>query len=351
MKNRYFKNCHHLSPALALLGMATLATPVAAVPTLDMLAGAYAGLFSNGVKYDQIGGSTQQLADGSYITRKGCTPSSSNPGNPAQLTGDCFAFDPALVPAPTHWYQRPNNYTYAASQIYTNYGVNKARSWSTGITGSLYPGEENLQFVYVGEALSEYREEISYFGAAPTPVTFNLRLHAAWNDSGRFSLAIGRPFDNPDGTNYADAVYDNCAPMSTSCAGRYEPSLSSNQFYVAGNDAANTNGMVDQLISFTMMLNAYDPLAEFISPINPFMVSLHTFAYGSGAEIDAFNTVTLDSIIVQPGVSLTFGSGTRYNVRVAGDPAVPPNGVPEPGAPLLLLTGLAAMWGTRRMRK
>ena len=66
------------------------------------------------------------------------------------------------------------------------------------------------------------------------------------------------------------------------------------------------------------------------------MVSLHASSYESGAEMDAFSTVTLDSTTTQPGASLGFGSGTNYNLLVA--PAVP-----EPGAPLMILTGLAAL--------
>lgn len=355
MKKRYFKNCHRLSrprnPLLilapALLGLATLATPAAATPEIDSFASASAAVIDSGVLYERKGGSTQQLADGSYLSHKGCTSPSSNS---SQLTGDCFFFDPNLVPAPTHWYQRPNIFTNAAAQVFTNFGVNKARVWSSGTNGSFAPGEENLQFAYAGEALSEYREEISYFGAASTLITLNLHLHAAWNHGGRFSLAIGEPIYDPDAAPLAAVIYDNCAPMVGSCAGRYG---SPNRFYVAGNDAANINGMVDQFISVDMLLNAYgqDPENPNPSPINPFIVSLHTVARPAGAEFDAFNTVTLDSITVQPGVSLTFGSGTRYNVRVAGDPPPPPppsNNVPEPAAPLLMLTGLAALLGTRR---
>jgi hypothetical protein len=347
MKNRY--SCRHLLHSLrlcpTLLGLATLATSALAAPTIYNNADPYSILDDDLSLRNTTNSSGGIQADGSILRHKGCT-ATNGPG-----TGDCFVFDPAQVPAPTTWHQRPQNYTYAAAQAFTSYGVNKARSWSIGPT---IPFDQNdsTTLEYIGSAESQYQEEISYFGTAPTLVTFKLHLTGAWNDGGRFRLALGGLQYDPDGQPryQANTVYTNCPPMSQ-CISEdgYHPFFNSNLFYVAGNDAANTNGSVDQFIDFTMLLHAFNPLTG--NAINRFGVSLRTYASDAGAEMDAFSTLTLDSITVQPGVSLTFGSGTNYNVLIAGDPTVPPNGVPEPGAPLLLLTGLAAMWGSRRMRK
>jgi hypothetical protein len=342
MKNRYLLRSLRFVPAL--LGLATLCTSALATPTIYNNVQAYSIL-----DYDQSFRNTTNSsggieADGSTFRRKGCTGTASGSNAPG---GDCFIFDPNLVPAPTTWYQRPNVYTYAAAQALTNYGVNKARAWSIGQTTPFDP-QDSTSIAYVGEAVSQYVEEISYFGAVPMPVTVRLHLSAAWNDSGRFTLAIGSGIEyDPDADHpytVGGALYTNCPPLG-GCPGINNvvvPANPSDLFYVAGNDPANVNGSVDQYIDFTLLLK---------NGINPFLVQLHAFAYDAGAQMDAFSTVTLDSITVQPGVSLTFGSGTNYNVLIAGDPTVPPNGVPEPGAPLLLLTGLAAMWGSRRMKK
>lgn len=344
MKNRH--SCRHLLRSLrlcpTLLGWTILATSAVAAPTIYNNANPYSILDDDLSLRNTTNSSGGIQADGSILRHKGCT-ATNGPG-----TGDCFVFDPNLVPAPTTWYQRPQNYTYAAAQAFTSYGINKARSWSIGSTVPFDP-QDSTTIEYIGSAESQYREEVSYFGAVPTLVTFKLRLHSAWNDGGRFRLAIGGLTYDPDGdpdTGHrysAHTVYTNCPPMSQ-CISQdgYHPFFNGSLFYVAGNDAANTNGSVDQFINYTMLLHG---------GINPFEVSLRTYASSNGAEMDAFSTVTLDSITVQPGVSLTFGSGTNYNVLIAGDPTVPPNGVPEPGAPLLVLTGLAAMWGSRRMKK
>ena len=173
-----------------------------------------------------------------------------------------------LVPAPA-------NYTYAAAQAFTSYGINKARSWSIGSTVPFDP-QDSTTIDYIGSAESQYREEVSYFGAVPTLVTFKLRLHGAWNDGGRFRLAIGGLTYDPDGdpdTGHrysAHTVYTNCPPMSQ-CISQdgYHPFFNGSLFYVAGNDAANTNGSVDQFINYTMLLHG---------GINPFEVSLRTYA-------------------------------------------------------------------------
>ena len=360
MKNRHLLRSLRRCPAW--LGLAMLATPAFAAPTILNGAGAFALLDGSHDAFRSTTNSSGSIeSDGSTFRRKGCTATN------GPVTGDCFVFDPAQVPAPTTWYQRPQVYTYAAAQAFTNYGVNKARSWSIGST---IPFDQNdsTTIDYYGQARSRYIEEISYFGSVPTLVTFKLHLHGAWNDGGRFRLSVGSGVDeDPDRMARFmlgnGVIYTNFHSPFTTASGEdplvpcpplvpcvvnnqavIAPHFSSSLIYLAGNDAANANGSVDQFIDFTMLLR---------SGINPLMVDLLAIASDAGAEMDAFSTATLDSITVQPGVSLTFGSGTRYNVLVAGDPPPPPppNGVPEPGAPLLVLTGLAALIGTRRLRK
>jgi|CXWL01.1.fsa_nt_gi hypothetical protein len=346
MKNHYpcGDSHRHLlhSPRLftALLGLASLATSAVATPTIYNWVDAYAIVDGNEALRISTNSSSSIQADGSVLRQKGCTGTASGSSAPG---GDCFIFDPAEVPPPTTWYQRPHTYTYAAAQGLTSYGVNKARSWSIGSTIPFDP-EDSSTIDYFGEVQSGYIEEISYFGAAPTLVTFKLHLHGAWNDGGRFRLAMGSGVDeDPDAaaryTLNNGVIYTNCPPEVPCIRNGIEPNPSSSLVYVAGSDAANTNGTVDQFIDFTMLLHG---------GINPFLVDLHILSSYAGAEMDAFSTVTLDSITVQPGVSLSFGSGTDYNVQFAGDPPPPPpTSVPEPGAPLLMLTGLAALLGTR----
>jgi hypothetical protein len=62
---------------------------------------------------------------------------------------------------------------------------------------------------------------------------------------------------------------------------------------------------------------------------------------GYGAEVDAFNTVGLTRVLLEPGASISASSGTPYPVTV----------VPEPATWALWAAGLlavAARRGTRR---
>ena len=68
---------------------------------------------------------------------------------------------------------------------------------------------------------------------------------------------------------------------------------------------------------------------------------LRSSSTAPGAEVDAFQTATLDRILIEPGVQITFASGHDWRVQV----------VPEPGTVLLWLAGLAAILPLARRRR
>jgi PEP-CTERM motif len=70
-------------------------------------------------------------------------------------------------------------------------------------------------------------------------------------------------------------------------------------------------------------------------------VPLAVELWHEGAEVDAFSAITLERVIVQPGASISFGSGTQYLVTT----------VPEPGMVALWLAGLAVLAGSAARRR
>lgn len=176
-------------------------------------------------------------------------------------------------------------------------------------------------------------------------MTFEVRLHATWNDHGRIAAYGGIPFYNPDGQDTLEGQqYDNC-PLSgdfRGCAGR---AAASNYTYLPGSDADNTSGTVDQLVRFSAEVRpSNDPFDdENSTPVGPtpFLIGLSSASHYPGSEVDAFGTMTLERVILQPGASISFASGTAYLVTT----------VPEPASMALWLAGLVGIAGCVRRRR
>jgi hypothetical protein len=253
------------------------------------------------------------------------------------------SFDPALLPTPTHWYQRENLPTSAAAEAQADWGVARVRTFSGGAT----PGEIQLptgRRSYLAGATVEWQESITYVAPTPGLVTFEVRLHASWNDYGRINAYGGIPNYEPDAADWIDGqVYDNCVRFAPgSCAGRFEGEYS----FIAGDDAENRAGTVDRLLRFSAIVRpSSDPREEenpttLVGPTD-FLIGVSASSGYPGAEVDAFSTMTLERVILQPGASISFGSGTQYLVTT----------VPEPGTLALWLAGFGLLAGLRRHRR
>lgn len=172
-------------------------------------------------------------------------------------------------------------------------------------------------------------------------VTFEVRLHAEWNDFGRLNAYGGIPHYESDAADWIDGqVYDNCVLSTTfsTCPPRFQGSYS----FIAGDDSDNRAGTVDQLLRFSAIVRpSSDPHDdEDPTPVGPtdFLIGLSASSGYRGAEVDAFSTMTLERVILQPGASISFGSGTQYLVTT----------VPEPATGALWLAGLALLAGMQR---
>ena len=276
-------------------------------------------------------GTVTQLPDGSVISHMGCI--ASTPGGIGCTTTGM----PIVVDT---WYKRPNLPTNAAAQAYADFGLLKARSWRTeGENGDIAPSDPPGSRSYYAEAAAEWREDLVYTGPAPTWVTMQFTLHAAWNDLGRWSFTVGQDTLGAENVRIIDGVsYVNCAgPIE--CGGG---SFGAQAIPVPGNDAANTSGEVTLAINYGFWLNPQIPDPEDPGPAEPFtfVALLQTSSTAPGAEADAFQTVTLDRILIEPGAQITFASGHNWAVQV----------VPEPGTALLWLAGLAAVVPVVRRR-
>jgi hypothetical protein len=271
-------------------------------------------------------GTGATLPDGSFIGHVNCVPGCTTDGQPIIVDT---------------WYKRANAPTLAAGQAYADYGLLKARSWVTaGETGNSSPGNPPGTYSYFGGATAEWREDLIYTGSTPTTVTMQFTLHATWNDLGRFGFTIGRDTIGPENVRVIDGVsYGNCASLIQCGEGNFGAS----PVLVLGNDPANTSGDVTLAINYSFQLGA-----DLVDPENPeppapftFVARLQTSSKAPGAEVDAFQTVTLDRILIEPGAQIVFASGHNWPVQV----------VPEPQSVLLWLAGLAAIVPLARRRR
>ena len=270
-------------------------------------------------------GSATLLPDGSQIAHINCVACSTD-GQPIVVDT---------------WYKRPLLPTLAAAQAFADFGVLKARSWRTeGSVGDSQPGNPPGTYSYFAQATAEWREDLIYTGATPTWVTMQFTLHASWNDLGRFAFTVGRDTIGTENVRVIDGVsYINCAGAVQCGSGMF----GSGVVQVLGDDSANTSGDVTLAIDHRFQLGA-----DLVDPENPapplpftFVALLRTTSTAPGAEVDAFQTVTLDRILVEPGAQISFASGHFWPVQV----------VPEPATWLLWLSGLAAGLPLARRRR
>jgi hypothetical protein len=255
------------------------------------------------------------------------------------------SFDPALQPPITHWYQREGLPTSAAAQAQADWGVARVRSFSGGAASGEIEVPNNGSRSYYATATAEWQEALTYVAAAPGVVTFEVRLHGSWNDYGRLAAYGGIPHDEADAADWIDGQrYDNCifAQSGVSCAPGWD---GGETFFLPGDDADSKSGSVDRLVRFSAILRpSSDPRDdEDPTPVGPtdFLIGLAAASSYRGAEVDAFNTLRLERVILQPGAAISFGSGTQYLVTTA---------VPEPATWAFWVLGFAGMAAQARRR-
>jgi hypothetical protein len=244
-------------------------------------------------------------------------------------------------PDPSVWYRQFGGMS-AAAQAITTFGQNKVRSYAAGREFAQGFTEYNAA------SISRWNDEITYLGAVAAMVSFEVRLHGAWNDFGRFSLGLGvlrqdwdpelGVFQYLDGKNIYNCTEQDFVGLPHRCASALVPQFDpANNVFLSGFDPQNVNGEVDMFVTVSALFDPGETLT-FTSGMRAYS------GFESGAEVDAFNTVTLTRILLQPGGSISTGSGTAYNVEIIGDP----NGVPEPHIVLLSALALAGATLARR---
>jgi hypothetical protein len=288
-----------------------------------------------GGTYDDRNGQTNTVQDQEVSQVPGALVDAqvicvSRVGGPACL-------DP-LPPDPNFWHSG----NAAAAQASTTFGQNKVRTYGAG-RRSLDSFTE-----YGSTGISRWDDDITYLGAQAAMVGFEVRLHGAWNDLGRFVLSIGvlrEEYDDELGFHdvlYGKAIH-NCTEqqfwsLPRRCASPLVPNGHPDNVYLSGFDADNVDGAVDMFVTVSASFEPGETLT-FISAMRAFS------GWEPGSEVDAFNTVTLTRILLQPGGSIRTGSGTSYNVEIIGGST----GVPEPNGAALCVAALAgAAWVRRR---
>jgi hypothetical protein len=275
-------------------------------------------------------GTLSTLSDGSIISHMGCI--AATPGGVGCSVGGL----PNVVDT---WYKRATLPTLAAGQALADYGLLKARSWRTpDPDGDSAPGEPLGHRSFYAEATAEWREDLIYTSPTPTWVTLQFSLHARWEQLGRFALTLGHETFGAENVRLIEGnAYINCAGAIECQDGGLTHTVQ-----VLGNDAANTSGEVNLSINFGFLLSVPPQDPENPSPIPPytFVANLKTWSTAPGAETDAFGTVTLERILIEPGAQIGFASGHDWPVQV----------VPEPGTLWLWLGGLVALPLWQRLR-
>lgn len=317
---------------------------VASVTTLTNVMTSGALTDPDGIITNSVIGTTNTLPDGSVIGHIGCI-------GPTPGSVGCLV--PPVSPPITEWWQRALP-TAAAAQGTSAFGTNRARAINvSGSRGDIEPVPAPGSRSYSAAATSSWQDEWLYLGTTPTVITLEFHVHVAWNNRGRFSLDIGRPIYDPDTVPTIDHIYTNCVPPlgDSGCGGGiggsgFFTTRPEGIHYAMGSGEDNGEGLIDELVRFDLLLDPFIPDDEDpgAGP-RPFdmLVSLMTYAGLADAETDAFSTVTLERILVDRGVQLSFASGTPFAVVERGAAAVA-----APGTPLLGLAGFGAMAMLRR---
>lgn len=269
----------------------------------------------------------------------------STPGAVAHALTGCATPSPkgtepcAILPPPPSplWYQIPSG-EKAIVDARSDFLVNQVRTYAS-------KGADERRYFAQGQ--SRWTDDIRYLGLTAGPVTFEYRLHAAWNDLGRFVFNAGfeRVDDDADGLGYtlSGLEYNNCRSSDVDdlgqpragCDGRYSTVLDGSVVFLADNDDEYANGMVDLTVSFTEWMNP-DEVVLLVG-------ELTAYSDGNGAELDAYGTARLTRVSFGvPGASISAGSGTVYPTGSVE------TGVPEPASAALVLVGLALVGRQRR---
>lgn len=294
---------------VAVAAAAVVAASAAlAAPQNYQLAGAAGSYYSDdSVVINTNGGQNLPTVDGSVYRFVTCV--GSEPGSPGCTVS-------GLPPPSDAWYKWPSLPTSAAAQAHApDYGINKARAWSSGVDG-MGTGAPGYT-AYGASAQSGWVDEITTASATPVTITFVVSLHANWNDGGVLALMMGRPGDyDPEvggATPMTGRTWTNCA----NCVFAYDTGL--DRTLLPGGD----DGSADRIVTVDFVVYP----ASFGDPEDPTSFSnriesmLFVSASYDDAEVDAFSTASLQTILVPPHAQLSFASGHAYNVQVIPEPA------------------------------
>jgi hypothetical protein len=263
----------------------------------------------------------------------------------------------ALPGGGPNWWNSPASglESGTGAQAQSDYGVNKARlhtgkdgcAESPGCGANL-PVGEGIQRSATARSL--YREEFKYEGAVQIPITLEFLLHGSWSGNGRLSFAVGNvvEFNSEDGgfaPVWGGVVFQSCNAFEP-CVDSYDAIRDTYIYALPGNAADPSSGSVDQLVSWTTWVTPpeLDGNGQF-DHYWGFESILDVAGYLNGADVDAYNTVTLQRILIPQGESLQSVSGTAYNVQVVGGGTG--TNVPEPPVSWLLFGAALAMGLTR----